>query len=165
MSLELQEMLGHGGPERLAMGAAHDRAGRGVPVGMNILIVEDEVVAATALEATLTDAGHTVAGAATSAREALEIAARGGVELALLDINLDGQGNGVELARDLLVSHGVPAVFVSGDHNKARGGYDVAIAYLRKPYTEQEVLAAVEGAQGIIESERRAAGQPGLELF
>jgi DNA-binding response OmpR family regulator len=132
---------------------------------MNILIVEDEAVAAAALEATLTEARHKVVGAVSSAREALEIAAMQTVDLALLDINLNGRRDGVELARELLVVHGVPALFLSGDGNKARGGGDVAIAYLRKPYTDQEVLAAIEVAQGIIESERRAAGEPGLELF
>ena len=136
---------------------------RGGP--MNILIVEDEVLAATALEATLREANHRVVGSVSSAREALEIAASQPVDLALVDINLDGRRNGVELARELLVTCGVPALFLSGDGNKARTGGDVAIAYLRKPYTEQEVLTAVEVAQGIIESERRAAGQPGLELF
>lgn len=132
---------------------------------MNILVVENDLAPAELLVEVLSEAGHEVLGPASCASSALAIAAHSPVDLALLDINLDGRSDGVQLARSLLTNWGVPAVFVSGDESKALGGADVGLAYLRKPYSQHAVLAAVEVAEGIIETERKAANAPGLELL
>jgi CheY-like chemotaxis protein len=172
MRMETQAMLEGAEPLPSGPGAAEIQepaVGPGVFMrggSMNILIVEDEAVAAAALEATLTEARHKVVGAVSSAREALEIAAMQTVDLALLDINLNGRRDGVELARELLVVHGVPALFLSGDGNKARGRRRRGDRLPAQALTPtRRCLPPFEVAQGIIESERRAAGEPGLELF
>jgi two-component system, response regulator PdtaR len=67
---------------------------------MRILIVEDEVLIAWMLAECLECAGHEVIGPAAAMAEALALCeAAAPPELAVLDINLRGGSNGVDVAR------------------------------------------------------------------
>lgn len=66
-----------------------------------ILIVEDEVIIAMALEDSLLDFGYRVAGRATTGQRAVELAMETEPDLALIDIRLNGDMDGVEAAEDL----------------------------------------------------------------
>lgn len=81
--------------------------------GLDVLIVEDDGLLAEELAGELASAGHRVAGRASTAHGALDLAERVPVDVALVDVELDGQGFGGDVAELLLRRHGVRSVFVS----------------------------------------------------
>ena len=65
---------------------------------LRLLVVEDEAIIAMLVEDALTMAGHVVVGVAESASEALAIAARETIDLALCDVRLAENDSGVTVA-------------------------------------------------------------------
>ena len=84
----------------------------GGDAGLRVLVVEDELVVAMELEALLTGLGHTVLGPVPTVERALALLARERPDLALLDVNLNGQW--VTPVAEALRAHGVPFVLVTG---------------------------------------------------
>jgi CheY-like chemotaxis protein len=109
--------------------------------GLQVLVVEDEVVAATVLEDMLADFGCTVAGVAGAVSEALLVLAKGSpVDAAILDVNLGGEK--IYPVADILRERAVPFVFSTG-----YGPADLMERYpdcqlLHKPY-RPEALAEI----------------------
>lgn len=79
----------------------------------SVLIVEDEVLVALDIEATVREAGYVVVGPASRESAALELLESHPCDLALLDANL-GPGGNVEAVATALRSRGIPFAFVSG---------------------------------------------------
>jgi CheY-like chemotaxis protein len=77
-----------------------------------VLVVEDEMTIALLIEDMLTDLGHEVVGLAMRLPQAMELAATAIVDLAILDVNLDGRMSFP--VADLLSARGVPFVFATG---------------------------------------------------
>ena len=94
---------------------------------MILLVAEDEALIALVLELELRGAGHEVLGPAATPEEALALVAGTRPELALIDINLTGGGDGIALARALRDRHGVPSLFVSGQAPDALANQDAAL--------------------------------------
>lgn len=80
--------------------------------GVRVLVVEDEAPVLMLVTDILEEFGCEVAATAASLSRALELAARGGFDLALLDVNLAGER--VFPVADLLAGQGVPFIFVTG---------------------------------------------------
>lgn len=110
---------------------------------LTLLLVEDDPETAADLTAALTEAGHSVVGPFHHAEAAEAAVALHTVDLALLDINLSGETNGVELARTLKGRWGLPVLFLSGDINAAAEHADLAEALVLKPYNGRQVLDAI----------------------
>ncbi len=77
-----------------------------------ILVVEDELMIRMLLEDMLGELGYTVTAEAARLDEALEAAKTADFDLAILDVNLDGQP--VLPVADALVARGMPFVFATG---------------------------------------------------
>lgn len=106
---------------------------------MHVLVVEDEALAAFSLEAVLEDAGHRVVGPARSSGEAITLARDRRPDLALVDINLEAEGSGITLARQLLTELRMPVIFTTGQTRLARENADCAIGMITKPFDPAEV--------------------------
>ena len=78
----------------------------------SILVVEDEPLIAMMLEDFLESLGHSVSATCESVSDALAEAEKGGFDLAILDVNLNGQP--VTPVVEVLVERGVPFVFATG---------------------------------------------------
>jgi DNA-binding response OmpR family regulator len=108
----------------------------------NILIVEDEPLIAMMIEDFLEMLDKTVAGSADSVETALAVIDSGGVDAAILDVNLRGGEKSFPIA-DVLAVKGIPFVFATG------GSQDiVAEAHrdrpaLPKPFTMDGVSKAL----------------------
>ncbi len=111
----------------------------------SILVIEDQVLIATATAMILEDAGHEVVGMAGTVREALDVARRSPPDLALVDIGLAGRRSGVDAAREL-GGMGVPSVFVTSHRNLAKANTDSALGLLPKPCSGAGLVAAVDAA-------------------
>lgn len=115
---------------------------------LTVLIVEDDADAAADLTETLDAAGHRVIGPFHSAEAAEAATALHQIDLALLDINLSGEGTGIDLAKSLKSRWGTPVIFISGDVTTAARNADLASAMVIKPYSSRDVLAAITRLAG-----------------
>lgn len=79
-----------------------------------VLIVEDEVVAATNLEILCNQWGYSVCPLVTSAEEAVESAEHEAPDIILMDINIHGDMDGIEAAAEIRRCSDIPVIFVSG---------------------------------------------------
>src|SRR6201996_5229739 len=80
--------------------------------GKRVLVVEDEPMIRLLLDDMLADLGYTMAAEAGRLDEALAKAKDGAFDVAILDVNLNGQP--ITPVVEVLVERGVPFVFVSG---------------------------------------------------
>jgi CheY-like chemotaxis protein len=114
-----------------------------------ILIVEDDPLVATYIKEVLAESGMRVAGTAGSGLEALAIAAKQQISLALVDIRLTGPIDGIELACLLRDRDQVPVIFLSGQVDPAiiaRAQSAKPVALLAKPFRPSQVFNAIERA-------------------
>lgn len=109
------------------------------------LIIEDEIFVALDLERILTDAGYQVAGIAADADQAL--AAAPGCSFAFVDINLRDGPTGPQIAERIARDYGVKVVFVTANPSQI-GIPSEALGYVRKPFSDQAILAAAALATG-----------------
>lgn len=80
--------------------------------GVRVLVVEDDFIISMELEAVLLDAGAEIAGLCRNVQEALAVADRNDVAVALLDVRL-GSETVTPVARRL-AEHRIPFVFYTG---------------------------------------------------
>jgi PAS domain S-box-containing protein len=117
------------------------------PRAPRILIVEDERIVARDLQVTLDRAGYEVAAAVASGEEAIRAAAACHPDLILMDIVLHGEITGIEAARRIRERREIPVVYLTanGDRMYVDAAKSTApIAYLLKPYLEQDLLTTLE---------------------
>lgn len=84
----------------------------GAPQRRNILVVEDELMIRMLLEDMLTDLGYQIVAAAARIEDAIALASSADIDLAILDVNLNGQT--VSPVAEILQSRGLPFVFATG---------------------------------------------------
>lgn len=114
-----------------------------------ILIVEDDFLVATEMEVALSDAGFAIAGVAASGEDAVALAARQDPDLAVVDIRLAGDRDGVDTALELSRAHGVHCIFAtahSDPDTRARAQAAAPLGWLQKPYTMASLVLEVRDA-------------------
>lgn len=133
---------------------------------MQVLLVEDEPIVGEDAAEMLREAGHQVAGPASTVDEAVRLAQETGADLALVDINLCGEEEGPRLARALWALFGVPSLFVTAQPEQARQHKDAAVGVLSKPYAAGELVQSVPVARAAAVGEEPRSWRPrNLELF
>jgi DNA-binding response OmpR family regulator len=113
----------------------------------NLLLVEDDTATAEVMTLTLEEAGYTIIGVARTLEEALGLIRHERVDLALLDVQLDGStGDGISVALELLRHQPIPLIFVTGRLDPAtqqRIASTHAAAFLSKPFRPIDLLMQV----------------------
>lgn len=125
-----------------ASGTQSENSGR-------ILIVEDDLLIASEMEAALTDAGFQIAGTASTGKEALQLAHALSPTLVVMDIRLAGDLDGIDTALELSRSHGIRCIFASAysdQEAKRRAAPAAPLGWLQKPYTMASLTAKVRAA-------------------
>lgn len=112
--------------------------------GTRVLVVEDEVLVAMFIEDVLTEAGCQIVGIARRVADALDIIGSRDIDLALLDLNLDGKET--YAIADELKRRAIPFIFCTG-----YGAIGVRADYrghpaLDKPFGDEQLRRAVAGA-------------------
>jgi CheY-like chemotaxis protein len=111
--------------------------------GTRVLVIEDEAIIAMTAEDMLEELGCVLAGTAGTLAEAMAAAERGGFDVALLDINLNGHES-LPVAEKLKES-GTPYVFTTGYGAAGFGpGHDAPL--VTKPYRIGDLEAAIREA-------------------
>ncbi|PPD13571.1 MAG: hypothetical protein CTY25_14710 [Methylobacterium sp.] len=109
--------------------------------GCRILVVEDEMMIAMLIEDILGDHGCRIVGPASRVAVALRLLAEEAVDIALLDVNLNGEDS-YPIA-DELARRGIPYVFATGyGAGSVRLGY-APCAVLQKPFDPAELCACL----------------------
>ncbi len=114
---------------------------------MKILIVEDEPLYAGKLEMLMERMGYAVAGVFDNAFDALDCFHRKKPDLLLLDINLAGEVDGIELAARANRVRAVPVVFITSlqdDETFARAQQTHPAAFIIKPFDELQLQRSIE---------------------
>jgi DNA-binding NarL/FixJ family response regulator len=114
-----------------------------------VLIVEDDFLVAMQMESALIDAGFEVAGVAASGEDAIELAASEQPRLAVMDIRLAGQRDGVDTALALFAEHGIRCVFATAHSDaqvRRRAEPASPLGWLQKPYTMASLVEMVRRA-------------------
>jgi CheY-like chemotaxis protein len=115
-----------------------------IVAGRRVLVVEDELMIRMLLEGMLTDLGHTVAAEAGGIDEAVALAKKGAFDVAVLDVNLNGQP--VTPVVEILLERGVPFIFASGYGQRGVPEAYRAIPTLQKPFQADALAQAIETA-------------------
>jgi DNA-binding NtrC family response regulator len=111
-----------------------------------ILIVQDDFVEAEGLRIMLEQAGHDVVGIAARTAQASRVAADKRPQLAIVDMMLEVDVDGIRTATALARQHELKVLITTGFPDaviQAEKVARIACAIVRKPYTSEDVLAAV----------------------
>ncbi|MBZ9759756.1 response regulator [Mesorhizobium sp. CA8] len=121
-----------------------------------ILVVEDDYLIALDIEAGLLAEGFSLAGLATSADEAISMALSTKPVLALMDIRLLGERDGIDAAVELYRDHGIRCIFTTahGDRDlRLRAETARPLGWVQKPYSIATLVAAIRDAFQELEKE------------
>ncbi len=117
---------------------------------LSVLLVEDEYLIALQAEQMLADMGIRSIEIASTWNAASKRAEEGHFDVAILDVNLNGQMSFPIAGK--LSERGIPFVFASGYDLRERGQYGLEGVFLAKPYTSEglneALLSALSGSTG-----------------
>jgi two-component system, LytTR family, response regulator LytT len=115
---------------------------------MRILLVEDELLIAEMLKAMLQDLGHEVLGIAKNYDKALWLlTVNQNIDVCFLDINLQNEKSGFDVAQFINEVHQIPIVFLTSYSDKKTISESMAyypLGYLLKPFTETDLYTSLE---------------------
>jgi two-component system, LytTR family, response regulator len=135
---------------------------------IKILIVEDELMIATHLKLILEDLGYAPYEPIGNKTEALAFLKTAKPDIAILDINLQGNHDGIEIGKYISDNCSFPFIFLTSNSDKATVSVakeSKPVAYLIKPFTEDEIFAAIEVAMRNHQSVQTDATEEKLSVF
>lgn len=118
----------------------------GLTIG-KILLVEDEVITAASWRLGLENAGYEVCPLATSGDKALIIATAEKPDVVLMDVNLPGSMNGLEVAQAIRDTLDTNIIFLTGYYDDdliAKINALHPLCYLVKPVSSDRLLDALD---------------------
>ena len=113
----------------------------------SILVVEDEAVIAEDLADKVRQLGYSVVAICARGEQAVELAGRLGPDLVLMDIQLDGDLDGVEAAREIRQRLDLPVIYLTAHADAptlARAKVTEPFGYILKPFDEQILSVQLE---------------------
>lgn len=116
---------------------------------VKILVVEDEIIIADNICTILEDLGYDVLEPAVSYTEALELLETEQPDLALLDIQLAGRRDGIDLAWKIKEDYQIPFIFLTSNADATTVDRAKKVnppAYLVKPFDKNDLYTSIEVA-------------------
>ncbi|WP_422360090.1 LytR/AlgR family response regulator transcription factor [Reichenbachiella sp.] len=116
---------------------------------ISVLIVEDELIIANDLQDILESNDYHVIGIAKSYDLAIKKLSTEQPDIVLLDIQIDGTKDGIDLANTIKNEYELPFIFISSHTDRAtldRAKECKPYGFLVKPFEDDDVLVAVEMA-------------------
>ena len=114
-----------------------------------ILIVEDEVSIACDIAFNLEAHGYHIVGICHTAEDGLALLKSKTIDLVMLDINLNGEMSGLDLAAKIDREFGIPFIFVTSyadEDTINSAAHTFPASYLVKPFKEDDLAPAVKMA-------------------
>ena len=117
---------------------------------MRILIIEDDMISAADMTATLEDGGHKVVAVADTGHGAVASVARVKPDIALVDLTLRDGNTGLDAVRVLRQVYQIPSILISAERNLGREAEMAgAIGYVPKPTLASDVLKLIERLEAL----------------
>jgi diguanylate cyclase (GGDEF)-like protein/PAS domain S-box-containing protein len=113
----------------------------------SILIVEDESIIALDIRNNLENNGYQAADQANRGEEAIKKAGELNPDLVLMDINLKGEMNGIEAAKQIRARFDIPVIFLTAFADQStieRASKAEPYGYVLKPFADRELAIAIE---------------------
>ena len=111
------------------------------------MVVEDEIVIADNICMILEDLGYEVLEPAINYEEALETIKEDVPDLAILDIQLGGRRDGIDLAWKIKEDYSFPFIFLTSNADAAtveRAKKVAPPSYLVKPFNKDDLFTSIE---------------------
>lgn len=112
--------------------------------GRRVLVVEDEAAISLLLEDMLLDFGCEVVGPAGRLPAALSLVEAGGIDLAILDVNVAGEP--IYPVADALAAKGIPLVFSTGYGSAGIDGSYRDRPIVQKPFSQSDLERQLKAA-------------------
>lgn len=116
-------------------------------VGRRVLLIEDESLVTMLLEDTLADMGWEVVGVASRFQDAMEKAQSQSFDIAILDVNLNGQQSFP--VAEILFNREIPFVFATGYGAASLPASLQRVPVVHKPFQHWELERALRAAVGV----------------
>lgn len=124
-----------------------------------ILVVEDEIIVAVNLGQKLKKLGYELVGITSSGEEAIQKAEENHPDLVLMDINIEGNLDGIETAEVLRNRFHTPVIYLTAyaDENTLdRAKKTQPLGYIVKPFESDQLRSSIEVALYKNEIEQRS---------
>ncbi|MFD0976840.1 LytR/AlgR family response regulator transcription factor [Salinimicrobium gaetbulicola] len=114
---------------------------------IKLLIVEDEMVIAANISLQLSELGYEVTGIVPRGEEALMHVRDNPPDIILLDINLKGELDGIETAREMQKMQNIPVIYLTANvddahFNRAKDTHP--FGFIAKPFKKLDLQRAIE---------------------
>ncbi len=116
-------------------------------MNLRILIIEDEPPIARNLAQMIQAKNHTLVGIAYNQLQAQDKLAQGNTDLVLLDINLSGHMEGIDIGRLLHDKYKIPFIYITSyadDDTLDAASLTHPAGYIVKPFEESDVYANIK---------------------
>ncbi len=134
---------------------------------IKILVVEDQLIIARDIEALLFDWGYDVVGCAASSDEALTLFDKHQPDLALVDIHIQGDMDGIEVVKRFNSLRPIPIVYLTAQadiRTVERAKASNPFAYLLKPFDERHLQISLELAFDIFVKQQNTSSKLGVSV-
>ena len=114
---------------------------------IRVLIIEDEPLIAEDIAACLEEVGYFISGIAFNSERALLELAHNAPDIVMLDINLNSEMDGVQIAEHINQQYKLPFVFLTSYSDKAtidRVKHTRPMGYIVKPFDEHDLFTTLE---------------------
>jgi DNA-binding LytR/AlgR family response regulator len=114
---------------------------------LRILIIEDELIISRDMTALLQIMGYEVIGDAMDFDEAIEILERETPDLILLDINIKGKKDGIDVAEEINRRFHIPFIYTTSyvdSETLERARKTNPVNYLVKPFKQEQLYTAIK---------------------
>lgn len=125
---------------------------------MQVYIVENDAIWASFLKRFLESYGYKVSGTATSYSQAIRDLDPAKADLLLLDIQLEGEKTGIDLAHYINQYLSIPFIFQSSETDIAvleQAINTYPLDFLIKPFRKEKLLDALYAANSLIDCNRQ----------
>jgi PAS domain S-box-containing protein len=115
--------------------------------GKQILVVEDEMITGMDIQNRLKNLGYNVPVVVSSGSEAIKKVKENNPDLVLMDINLNGEMDGVEASSKIHSFSDIPVIYLtaySDDNTLERAKITEPYAYIVKPFKDRELNINIE---------------------
>lgn len=116
---------------------------------IKILIVEDEFIIAQDIELRLTELGFIIEESVSNVKDAVHFLENNEVDIAIVDIALDDDENGIDLAKIINKRFKFPFIFLTSTANEETIAEAKSVnpaAYLLKPFNDKQLKVSIEMA-------------------
>jgi CheY-like chemotaxis protein len=114
-----------------------------------IIIVEDEIIIALDLKLRLENLGYEVIHTAFNGEDAIKRTGETSPDLVLMDIQLNGEMDGINVAQQIRSLYNIPFIYLTGSYENSlleRAKQTDPVGFINKPFDESEIQNLIEKA-------------------